>query len=617
MVYHSSIKQQTPRIQDRLATVPAEPGVYLMKDSGGAILYAGKAQNLKKRLASYFSKTSRLDVKTEVLINKIVDFDTIITASEKEALILESNLIKRYKPRYNVVLKDDKRYPSLRLDLEHLYPKLSIVRKIRKDGGLYFGPYSSAQAVRETLKIINKTFKLRKCSDREFKTRTRPCLNCQMQGCLAPCCRDIDKNIYDEMVKEVILFLKGRTPELIGKIKKKMLAAAEKRDFERAAVLRDKMFALEKTVEKQIAVSTDFMDRDVIAIARLPELSFVTLLFIRGGFLLGSSNFSFTETMSTDAEMLGTFIRQYYEKIHFIPKEILVPVSLEDAALIEDWLKTIKGEKIRILWPRKGEKARLIKMATQNAEKGLKDRLVSLASEMDILTGLQKRLRLNRLPLRIECFDNSNLAGTAPVASMVVFEKGKAVKSAYRRYKIKTVIQPDDYAYMAEVLRRRYGKGEVSKPFPDLLIVDGGKGQLNIAGSVLEDLGLEREFEIIGIAKKDIQRGDDQDKVYRLGRANPINFGKQGNLLLFLQKIRDESHRFAISFHRKRRTADAMRSALDTVPGVGKKRKKILLSHFKSIKRIRMASPEDLSALPGISLQLAGTIKETLDLKVK
>jgi excinuclease ABC subunit C len=617
MVYHSSIKQQTPRIQDRLATVPAEPGVYLMKDSGGAILYAGKAQNLKKRLASYFSKTSRLDVKTEVLINKIVDFETIITASEKEALILESNLIKRYKPRYNVVLKDDKRYPSLRLDLEHLYPKLSIVRKIRKDGGLYFGPYSSAQAVRETLKIINKTFKLRKCSDREFKTRTRPCLNCQMQGCLAPCCRDIDKNIYDEMVKEVILFLKGRTPELIGKIKKKMLAAAEKKDFERAAVLRDKMFALEKTVEKQIAVSTDFMDRDVIAIARLPELSFVTLLFIRGGFLLGSSNFSFTETMSTDAEMLGTFIRQYYEKIHFIPKEILVPVSLEDAALIEDWLKTIKGEKIRILWPRKGEKARLIKMATQNAEKGLKDRLVSLASEMDILTGLQKRLRLNRLPFRIECFDNSNLAGTAPVASMVVFEKGKAVKSAYRRYKIKTVIQPDDYAYMAEVLRRRYGKGEVSKPFPDLLIVDGGKGQLNIAGSVLEDLGLEREFEIIGIAKKDIQRGDDQDKVYRLGRANPINFGKQGNLLLFLQKIRDESHRFAISFHRKRRTADAMRSALDTVPGVGKKRKKILLSHFKSIKRIRMASPEELSALPGISLQLAGTIKETLDLKVK
>lgn len=617
MVYHSSIKQQTPRIQDRLATVPAEPGVYLMKDSDGAILYAGKAQNLKKRLASYFSKTSRLDVKTEVLINKIVDFETIITASEKEALILESNLIKRYKPRYNVVLKDDKRYPSLRLDLEHFYPKLSIVRKIRKDGGLYFGPYSSAQAVRETLKIINKTFKLRKCSDREFKTRTRPCLNCQMQGCLAPCCRDIDKNIYDEMVKEVVLFLKGRTPELIGKIKKKMLAAAEKKDFERAAVLRDKMFALEKTVEKQIAVSTDFMDRDVIAIARLPELSFVTLLFIRGGFLLGSSNFSFTETMSTDAEMLGTFIRQYYEKIHFIPKEILVPVSLEDAALIEDRLKTIKGEKIRILWPRKGEKARLIKMATQNAEKGLKDRLVSLASEMDILTGLQKRLRLNRLPLRIECFDNSNLAGTAPVASMVVFEKGKAIKSAYRRYKIKTVIQPDDYAYMAEVLRRRYGKGEVSKPFPDLLIVDGGKGQLNIAGSVLEDLGLEREFEIIGIAKKDIQRDDDQDKVYRLGRANPINFGKQGNLLLFLQKIRDESHRFAISFHRKRRTADAMRSALDTVPGVGKKRKKILLSHFKSIKRIRMASPEELSALPGISLQLAGTIKETLAPKVK
>jgi excinuclease ABC subunit C len=617
MKSQSSINQQIISIQDKLSRIPSNPGVYLMRDSDGVILYAGKAQNLKKRLASYFSKSSTTDAKTEVLINKIADFETIITASEKEALILESNLIKRYKPRYNVVLKDDKRYPSLRLDNEHPYPKLSIIRKIRKDGGLYFGPYSSAQAVRETLKIINKTFKLRKCSDREFNTRTRPCLNCQMQGCLAPCCRDVDKNIYDEMVKEVILFLKGRTPELIGEIKKKMIAAAEKKNFERAAVLRDKMFALEKTVEKQIAVSTDFMDRDVIAIARSPELSFVTSLFIRGGFLLGSRNFSFTETMSTDAELVGTFIRQYYEKAHFIPKELLVPVSLEDAVLIEDWLRNIKGEKVRILWPQKGEKVRLVKMAQQNAERGLKDRLASLAGEMDTLTGLQKRLRLNRLPLRIECFDNSNLAGTAPVASMVVFEKGKANKSAYRKYKIRNVSLPNDYAYMTEVLRRRYGKGEASKPFPDLLIVDGGKGQLNIAGSVINYLRLESEFEIIGIAKKDIQRGDDQDKIYRLGRANPINFGKEGNLLLFLQKIRDEAHRFAISFHRKRRTGEAMRSALDSVSGVGKKRKRMLLSHFKSIKRIRTATLEELSALPGISFQLAETIKEALDSKVK
>ncbi len=613
MNLQTSIQQQINDIQGKLSRVPPEPGVYLMKDFDGTVLYAGKAQNLKKRLASYFSKACVSDVKTGVLINKVADFETIITASEKEALILESNLIKRYKPRYNVVLKDDKRYPSLRLDIENPYPKLSIVRKIKKDGALYFGPYSSAQAVRETLKIINKTFKLRKCSDREFKTRTRPCLNCQMQGCLAPCCRDVDKDVYDEMVKEVILFLKGRTPELIGKIKKEMMAVAEKQDFERAAVLRDKMFALEKTVEKQIAVSTDFMDRDVIATAKSPGFSTVTLFFVRGGFLLGSRDFSFAETMSTDAEMVGTFIRQYYEKVHFVPKEILVPVPLEDAVLIEDWLRTIKRERVRILWPRKGEKARLVKMAAQNAEKVLKDHIAALSDDMDILTGLQKKLRLNRLPLRIECFDNSNLAGTAPVASMVVFEKGKSKKSAYRKYKIKGVTQPDDYAYMAEVLRRRYDKGEDSKPFPDLLIVDGGKGQLNIAVSVLKELKLENKFEMIGIAKKDRNRGDDQDKVYRPARANPINFGREGNLLLFLQKIRDEAHRSAISFHRKRRATQAMRSVLDTVPGVGKKRKEILISHFKSIRRIRAATLEELSALPDISSQLADTIKKTLN----
>ncbi|UCH24168.1 MAG: excinuclease ABC subunit UvrC [Deltaproteobacteria bacterium] len=601
-------------LQDNLSRVSSAPGVYLMKDSLGNILYSGKAQNLKKRLASYFGKTGISDIKTSVLIDKIFNFETIITASEKEALILESNLIKRYKPRYNVVLKDDKRYPSLRLDVEHPYPKLSIVRKIKKDGALYFGPYSSAQAVRETLKIINKTFKLRKCSDREFKTRTRPCLNCQMQGCLAPCCREVDKKIYDEMVKEVVLFLKGRTPELIRKVKKDMVVAAEAQDFERAAVLRDKMFSLERTVEKQVAVSTDFKDRDVIAIARSSEIFVVTIFYVRGGFLLGTRNFYFSETMSNDEEILGVFIRQYYEKAHFIPKEILLSKRLEDSGLIEEWLRNLKGEKVVILRPHRGEKASLLNMAVQNAEKSLKDKLSAIAGELETLTRLQKRLNLARLPMRIECFDNSNLSGTEPVAGMVVFENGKSKKSAYRKYKIKTVIQPDDYAYMDEVLRRRYGKGEKSKPFPDLLMVDGGKGQLNIAVAVIKNLNLEKEFEIIGIAKKDIKKGEDQDKIYKPGRVNPINFGHEGNLLLFLQKIRDETHRFAIAFQRKRRKMKSLRSALDEVPGIGKKRKETLLTHFESIKGIRSATLEELSTVPGINRRIAAIIKKQLSL---
>lgn len=606
----SKNSQLITEILSGLSRVPAAPGVYLMKDSHGQILYIGKAQNLKKRLASYFGKSAVADVKTAVMVDKIANFETIVTASEKEALILESNLIKRHKPRYNVVLKDDKRYPSLRLDVEHPYPKLSIVRKIKKDRALYFGPYSSAQAVRETLKIINKTFKLRKCSDRDFNTATRPCLNCQMQGCLAPCCRDIDKQFYDDMVKEVVLFLKGRTPELIQKIKKEMVKAADLRDFERAAVLRDKMYSLEKTIERQAAVSTDLKDRDIIAIVGSSEIFTVTLFYVRGGFLLGTRNFHFTETISNEAEIVGTLIRQYYEKAHFIPNEILVSVRLEDTVVIEEWLRSLKGQKVVIVQPQKGEKARLVNMALRNAKKSLDDKIANLAAELDTLTRLQKCLKLNRLPRRIECFDNSNLSGTEPVAGMVVFENGIGKKSAYRKYKIEGIAKPDDYAYMQEVLQRRYGKGQRSRPLPDLLIVDGGKGQLNIAVSVLKDLELKNELDIIGIAKKDLQKGETQDKIYKPERVNPINFDREGNLLLFLQKIRDEAHRFAITFQRRRRKMTTLNSALDSVPGIGNKRKKNLLRHFGGLQAIRSAKIEELCMAPGINRKIAEVIKK-------
>ena len=604
-------RQSLDDLRGMLPHLPGEPGVYLMRDAAGAVIYVGKARSLRKRLSSYFSGSGKPDIKTAVLIKKIADIETIVTASEKEALILESNLIKRHRPRYNVILKDDKRYPSLRLDVTHPYPRLSIVRKPKKDGALYFGPYASAHAVRQTLKIINKTFKLRKCTNREFTIRTRPCLHCQMQGCLAPCCRDVKREEYTEMVREVVLFLKGRTPDLIRKIKAEMVAAAERQDFEKAARLRDKMFALERTVEKQVAVSTDVKDRDVIACARSAELSLVTLLSVRGGFLLGSRTFNFTAPIVDDPELISAFIRQYYEKAQFIPNEILIPVFPEETTLLEEWLQAVKGTRVVLRRPRRGEKARLLAMAVQNAAKELEEHLARETDRGDLLQRLQKRLQLDRLPTRIECYDNSNLGGSAAVSSMVVFIDGEPDKNAYRRYRIRDVSGPDDYATMNEVLRRRLER-DATVPPPDLLIVDGGKGQLNIALAVVADLGLKGRFDLIGIAKKDAQRGETADKIFKPARANPVNFGRAADLLLFLQRIRDEAHRFAVAYHRKQRGKLALSSVLDVIPGVGKARKRALLKHFKSVRLIREASVEDLCCVKGIHRQLAQKIREHL-----
>ncbi len=614
---HPTMEGSAADIQDKFPGVTSAPGVYLMKDTQGTVIYVGKAKNLKKRLASYFKKSSRgntlkMDIKTEILIQKISDFETIITGSEKEALILESNLIKRYRPRYNVILKDDKRYPSLRLDLKNPYPNLKVVRKIKKDGSLYFGPFSSSGAVKKTLKIIHKTFKLRKCKTKNFKNRLRPCLNYQMDACLAPCCLDVDKHTYNETVNEVIQFLKGKTPDLIQQIKQKMLSAAEVHDYERAAVLRDKKFALEQTLETQVAVTNDFIDRDVIGIARSDDASLITLLFIRNGFFLGIRDFNFSETMSTENEMTGAFIRQYYEKAPFVPKEILVPSLPEDTLLLEEFLSDIKGWRVRILSPKRGEKVRLVQRASQNAENSLKAHKALIANNVDLLSRLKKQLKLDRMPWRIECFDISNISGKSAVAGMVVFEKGKPNKSLYRKYKLQGTGMPDDYAYMAEVLKRRYGKGKKSEPYPDMLMVDGGKGQLNVAVAVIKSLKIEQKFQIISIAKKNEKKGDTQDKIFKPEQANPVNLGRRGDLLLFLERIRDETHHFAISFHRKHRRKTFVHSALDSIPGVGKKRKKILLTHFKSIKKIRTATLKELCALPGINRKTAENVKRTL-----
>jgi excinuclease ABC subunit C len=593
----------------KLAETSSDPGVYLMKDVDGRILYVGKARNLRKRLASYFKPSGHDDSRITALVGRIADFDTVLTRTEKEALILESNLIKRHRPRYNVVLKDDKRYPSLRLNPGEDYPRFTIVRRIGEDDAQYFGPFASAHAVRETLNVITKTFKLRKCKAGEFRTRTRPCLHCQMNGCLAPCCRDVPPEVYREQVEEAILFLKGRTRELIRKVRDGMEASAAAQEYERAARLRDKLFALQRTTEKQVAVTTDFLDRDVFAVAALDGEAVITHMEVHGGFLAGTRHFSFSESMAPEGEVLGLFIRQFYESRTFIPGEIIVSHPLEDAELIEEFLSARRGHPVKISRPERGEKAKLLAMALHNARTELK-RLPARREAGDLPERLQKRLALAHLPRRIECVDNSTLMGSEPVAGVVVFVDGRPETSAYRTYRIRTVAIPDDYASMLEVLSRRYrdaGEGELV--LPDLLMVDGGRGQLGVALAVMRDLSLEGRFDAIGIAKKDERRGETQDKIFVPGRANPIAFGRDADSLLFLQRVRDEAHRFALAFHRRRRRTAALRSALDEIPGIGRTRKAVLIRHFRSFEAIRAATLDELSALPGFNRRLAEAVK--------
>jgi len=601
-------------LDNKRSDLPDLPGVYLMKDTKGRILYVGKARNLKKRVGSYFTKGRSKDLKTRVLIEKIHDFDTIITHTEKEALILESNLIKKHRPKYNVILRDDKRYPCLRLDIKSPYPNLTIARKIQKDGALYFGPFASAGAVRETLKLIRRTFKLRKCKGPTLRTRQRPCLNYQMGLCLGPCSLPVDPGQYRAIVDEVILFLKGRTPELVERAKEAMEEAALRQDFESAAEYRDRLFALEKTLEKQVATTADFADRDVIGFARNGKVALITVLFVRGGFLLGNRPFFLPETLPSDQEVMASFVQQYYENAPFLPKEILLPCVPEDADLLEEWLEELKGEKVYMRVPQRGEKARILEMAMQNAKQSLDEHVHAAIAEADMLDRLQRRLALTRAPERIECFDLSNVAGAEGVGAMVVFDRGKPYRKGYRKFKIKMASGSDDYAMLREVLTRRYQTGCKNPPLPSLLMVDGGKGQLNVAVSVLKRLGLLGSFDVIGIAKKDPQRGEQEDKIFKPGRKNPVSLRKAPELL-FLQRIRDEAHRYVIAYHRKRRMMTYRKSLLETVPGIGGKRRAQLLKRFGSLKRIKEATFEEILAVPGMTRKAAKALLERLEEK--
>ncbi|ACN15428.1 UvrC [Desulforapulum autotrophicum HRM2] len=602
----------TPSVLERYQSAPQNPGVYLMKDKRGTIIYVGKALNLKKRLASYFARETGHDMKTGVLLKKVVDFDLIVTATEHEALILESTLIKKHSPRYNVILKDGKSYPCLRIDTSKPFPALEVVRKIGDDNAVYFGPYSSVQSVRSTIKQVNKIFKLRKCRDVQFANRTRPCLNYQINACLGACCNRVSRQEYARVVGDVILFLKGRAPDLINRLKFEMQTEADLEHFERAAQIRDTILAIQTTLERQVVVSTDRTDRDVIACAINGEKAVVTILFVRSGNLVGSRNYPFDTGLSGVPEILDAFVRHYYERSLFIPGQILIAEKIENHGLVQDLLIEKRGKRVSLVVPERGDKRRLVEMALVNAQKELEKNLSIQNEAWETLTALQTILGMSVYPRRIECFDNSNMAGTDPVSSMVVFVDGLACKSEYRKFIIRDAKENDDYACMTEVLTRRLSSTEA--PLPDLLVVDGGKGQLSMAVAVLKSLGLENRFQVAGLAKKDAKLGEVYDKIYLPGRANPVNTRGALKALYLVQRLRDEAHRFAITFQRKRRSKRAGTSVLDAVPGIGKKRKQVLMTTYKGISRMGQATVEELASLPGMTLAAAQQVKSALAL---
>ncbi len=607
-------------IDQKVRAIPPRTGVYLMRDEKGGVIYVGKAKNLRSRIRNYFQGT---DTRAMVpfLVSRIRDLDFVVTNTEKEAFLLENTLIKEHRPRYNVIFRDDKTYVSLRLDTRQDFPAFQVVRKMKKDGARYFGPYPSGLAARETLKFLHQLFPFRTCKDREFKTRRRPCIEYEIRNCLGPCVGLVGREEYRKFIDDAVLFLEGRETKLLDLLRKRMAEAAEKLEFEEAARLRDRIAALETTVEKQRMVSAEFKDQDVFGLYREDDHVQVCILRIREGKTLGTKKFPPVRTAASDAEVLSSLLRQYYDVELFIPAEVVIPEDIEDGDVLAEWLSEKRGKKVDVIVPRRGPRRDLAGIARQNAEDILKSERAVRMDEESAMALLRDKLHLHKLPRRIECVDISNLGGHLPVGSLVSFVDGKPEKSGYRLFHIRGVEGADDYAGMYEVLKRRF---ENRENLPDLLMVDGGRGQVSMAVTVLRELGIGN-LDVIGLAKGSASEGDtggvrrrpsmkEQDHVYLAGRKDPVYLMKYPAALFFLQRIRDEAHRFAITHHRRRMEKRDVRSLLDEIPGVGAAKKKALLRHFGDIDAIRRAGPEELRKVPGITGKLAEEILRHLNL---
>ena len=581
---------RTPALESKLAHLPDQPGVYLFKDKAGDVLYIGKAAVLADRVRSYFLKSADHSPKTSLLVSQIADLETMVTRSELEALILESNLVKRHKPRFNVVLRDDKQYPYLRLPIKENFPRLSIVRRVKKDGALYYGPYTPAGALRETLKVIKRVFPLATCTIDINGKAERPCIEFEIKRCMAPCTGNQSQEDYHQIVRQVRQFLEGHDRELLDELRTRMEAAAEHEEFEEAARLRDRIFKIERTLERQRITQTASVDQDVIGIARQGSAVDLQLLFVRGGLLIGRKDFFWPQSAdATDEELVRSAVEQFYNKEGQPPRELLIPVDIPDADLLARWLSGKRGETVRVLAPERGTKHQLLLLAEENAAAALDEHVRNEELDRQASEDLQRLLRLKTAPRRIEGFDISNTMGDQSVASMVVWEDGRMNKSDYRRFKINTVKGANDFASIHEVVTRRYGAME-DLARPDLVLIDGGLGQLAFAIAALKQVG-QSDLAIIGLAKA---KGEKDERIFLPGRKNPIVLRASAPATHLLQRIRDEAHRFAITFHRKLRGKTLVSSQLDQIIGVGSITRTKLLKQFGSLANLTEASEEAL-----------------------
>ena len=605
---HNEYQAAKAELTAQVALLPDKPGVYLMRDQAGKIIYVGKAVNLKNRVRSYFQQRG-LSAKTEALVARIASFETIVTATEMEALILECNLIKKHRPRYNISLRDDKTYPFIKVTLNEAFPRVYATRRLEKDGAKYYGPYASAGAMHETIALLKKLFPLRSCRSMDAQ---RPCLEYHIKRCLAPCAGLVDQESYLAMVRTVCLFLEGRSADVEKDLKRRMLAASEELKFELAGRLRDQLAAVRQVMEKQNIV-TGAGDQDVLGLARLGGQSCVQVFFVRSGKMVGRDRFMLSGgDNETDGDILAAFVKQYYHEAAFIAREILTPVVLPESELLASWLSERKGGAVHLLTPQRGSKRDLVQLAADNAVEYLRQRnerdAVKHGKSTAAMEELAQRLSLARLPKRIECFDISHIQGAETVASMVVFTGGEPDKAEYRRFKLRTVEgSPDDFASMQEVTLRRYR--EAAEPLPDLIVIDGGKGQLSSALEVIRGVGLS-DIPVIGLAKE-------FEHIFRENISEPLILPRHSEALRLIQQIRDEAHRFAVTYHRKLRAKRNLVSVLDHIKGIGAKRRQALWKHFGALEKMRAASVEDLAAAPGMNVTAATAVWQLFHVQEK
>ena len=599
----------TNLVAEKLKLLPDSPGVYIMKDDHGKIIYVGKAIVLKNRVRQYFQGSRNHTPKVRAMISHIADFETIMTANEVESLILEANLIKKHRPRYNIRLKDDKSYPYVKVTVQEDFPRVFITRRVLRDGARYFGPYTNVTALRDSLKLLRRLFPLRTCRTMP----ERPCLEYHIKRCLAPCVGKVEAEDYRAMIRAVLLFLEGRTDDVERELEQRMNAAAEAYHFETAARLRDQLSAVRTAAERQNIV-TGAGDQDAVGMARSAAGVCVQIFFIRGGKMIGREHFLLRGSEEeSDADILRAFLEQYYNQATFVPREVLLPCAIDAAAqaTIEAWLAARKGGgKVALLTPQRGTKHDIVQMATGNAAKFLADEETrrSLLDEQTLgaVEELGRYLGLKHPPRRMECFDISHNQGQETVASMVVFEDGAPKKSDYRRFKIRsTEGKPDDFLSMREVTTRRY-VGLPEEELPDLIIIDGGKGQLSSALEIIRHAAGHKDVPVVGLAKQ-------FELVFTEGNSEPVELPRRSQALYLIQRIRDEAHRFAITFHRKLRGKRNLVSVLDHIVGIGPKRRQSLRTHFGSLEKIKEASVEELAAAPGMNRTSAEAVRHFFD----